>query len=577
MKQLIANLKQVEVITWPATVLVTTFQVALGPTYTSISSGTQVQNEQNVFLATEVVYWTLAILAKTTFLKNKRIVDAPAASITTLIALALIASLGSRVFSVLWFHQPMQTLSPVRLLTIALSVFIWNLLIALWVGQSKQHKNEIQNLQAAIQQTEALERQAKPVLEQAQARTIAKIEETINAAWVKLNPGGRVSMQLIDLVNDVVRPLSREIAATEIGVISQKFDQLTKISIRQRWERWKLLLTNLSLYDPVFTPIVVVVLPYFTRTFVAKPLGAERSLVIAYLMFISVMYAGRKLEKKFGKNLTLENRITVALVVFVVTASADAVIFSSLFSRIGATSIPMIASAELLICAMVMMIRLIFADRRQIVLELQRLKERLSWLTARSSQLIWVEQQRLSNLVHGHMQAQIVSAAFKFEENETDSKAAKKLLANLHSELSQILTHHNRTEPVPTFIESLKILWSQSIQIDSNMETGVAEILANDQDASDAIIEVIREALTNAAKHSKAKNVTIQFALQSGASTDDLANGYIKLCITNDGAPLSQGSKAGAGSAFFSAVSLKWNLETVNDHVEFSALIPFSK
>lgn len=575
MKQLIASFKQVEVLTWQAAFFVCILLVFFGPLFSSLANGTPRANEQNVFLVTSVIYLVFVAVAKATFLSGKKIGEAPIRSLLALVFLCFLASAGSRIISVTFFEQPLTSISPVRLVTTSIAVAIWTLTLALWLGQTKAHKREMQQLESEIHKLAALELQSVQVLKQAQTRTISKIEETLNSAWAKLNPGERVSDQLLEMVNKVVRPLSREIAANEIAEIEAKFNQLISVSFAKRVKRWRSLLGGLSIFDPVYTPVFLVVLPYLSRTLIAEPLGAERSLLISYFLFFLVMKTGQLLERNFRKTWSLNRRIGIAVALWGISATVDAAVFSLLFSRAGFSTFPVIIFANLVVFVLFLTIRLIFEDRRQILLQTQELKEKLNWLNARTKQLIWVEQQRLSNLVHGHMQAQITATALRFEEQ--DAPNTKGLLQKLHGELEEILANHNRTEPVPLFIESMKLLWGNSIKITSRHSRQVEVVMSKDHEASDAIIEIIREAITNAAKHSRAKNIRINLDLEQTAKPVDLEQGFISLSIENDGAGLSRNFSQGAGLEFFNSVSSSWNLEAVENMVRLTAKVPYSK
>ena len=95
-------------------------------------------------------------------------------------------------------------------------------------------------------------------------------------------------------------------------------------------------------------------------------------------------------------------------------------------------------------------------------------------------------------------------------------------------------------------------------------------LIESDLSASSSLDEFVREAVTNAVKHSKATTVKAKIERHN--------QGYLSVSVRN---PLPQAvatlppARSGIGSQTYDAVTRNWSLSTAANHVILQGEIPF--
>lgn len=574
MKELFERLKNVEVFNWPAAIFVLVMVNLLGPIYSSLSAGGSLDDWRRVFIATTLVYFLFVALAKLSFLKDKSIRQSPILSLASLIIAALIISLGTRLLAVFWLDLPVSRLIALRIVTISIASIVWHLALALVVYEEKKHRIELATLIAAIETSAKNELSASQQLIELRARTISLIEETLTKAWQKLRPSGSVREELLDVVNFIVRPLGREILRKEIPSAQTNIEAMVKVPWREKANRWATHLDSISIFDNLATPIAIAVVPYMSRNFIAAPLGAERGVLISYLLFFTMATVGKKLDRKLKARSSLKFRFRIAAGIVISVCFLDAYLFSVLFSAAEFGLSLSAVVGNLTICLVILFLRVVKFDRTKIIEELNIVSEQLYWSQARLRQLVWVERQRLANLVHGHIQSQIIATAARFETQNLSERETLALFKKLRRELKKIIRDESRTESIPKLLKSLKTLWKNSVDIKWSISSEAQKILEVDQNTADSVIEIIREGILNSVKHAQAKflEVTILVAEDEGNTTK---KGFLSVTVANDGKPFPKNLKKGQGLAFLDMAAAEWHLSSSTDQTLMKAKIAF--
>ena len=169
------------------------------------------------------------------------------------------------------------------------------------------------------------------------------------------------------------------------------------------------------------------------------------------------------------------------------------------------------------------------------------------WTAARLRQLAWSERQALGRLVHGTIQARLVSTALQIQLNAPVDTA--RTIEGLGEEIRATLDRHGEP-PWDEALADLEDVWQEAITLEVNVSDTCAAALATDEVAAHALAETLREAVQNAVRHGGASRVT---ALVSAA------DGHLAITVTDDGRPGPLGPP-GFGSHLLDGACVSWSL-----------------
>lgn len=191
-------------------------------------------------------------------------------------------------------------------------------------------------------------------------------------------------------------------------------------------------------------------------------------------------------------------------------------------------------------------------------------------LVAYNSQL---REQRLglSRVLHGAIQDELTSAAFRLSQEINSGKADDTLLAELVTRIDSVVETVKRpamTNPdVLKSIHELEALWSGLVKIHVDVSPETQQALAKNSAASYTVIEIIREACSNALRHGKAQNICVQI-------THKLSIPVLEISICNDGEPVHEAAKPGVGSLLLDKLTLSWEWTKSEGQICLTASIP---
>ena len=106
-------------------------------------------------------------------------------------------------------------------------------------------------------------------------------------------------------------------------------------------------------------------------------------------------------------------------------------------------------------------------------------------------------------------------------------------------------------------------LWQDTCQITFEIDESVSQLLRERTGLARCVVEVCREAITNATKQDQPENIAVTLLRQ-----EDL----IRVEVENDGLGLTE-SRAGYGTELIDQLTHQSSLQTVGDKVVFRALI----
>jgi signal transduction histidine kinase len=109
--------------------------------------------------------------------------------------------------------------------------------------------------------------------------------------------------------------------------------------------------------------------------------------------------------------------------------------------------------------------------------------------------------------------------------------------------------------------------WHGLCKIDLAMSDAVEATLKQDPTCVETVLEIAREACSNAIRHGSAENIHLTVEL---VDTD-----LVKLTVINDGTKVDSQSKRGVGSAYLDDCSYSHELVANSDGATLIATIPY--
>jgi signal transduction histidine kinase len=105
-------------------------------------------------------------------------------------------------------------------------------------------------------------------------------------------------------------------------------------------------------------------------------------------------------------------------------------------------------------------------------------------------------------------------------------------------------------ESVSEVLNQIVEIWSDASSIFVEIPESLETAITNQPLASEALIEISREFITNAIKHGKASKVSLKVSKLDGSR--------IAIEVSDDGQGIPPGAKPGFGSKLLSELSLVW-------------------
>ena len=178
--------------------------------------------------------------------------------------------------------------------------------------------------------------------------------------------------------------------------------------------------------------------------------------------------------------------------------------------------------------------------------------QQLEILNASLRQELWLNRRRTASVLHGPVQAALFASAMKLSQEQ---KPTAELVAEVEQDISAALEKLNNPsnlegEDISDLLNQIVEIWSDAAKITIEIPEPLEAEIALSPLASEALIEISREFITNAIKHGKASSVSLKVS-----RLDDLR---IAIKVVDDGQGLPPGAKPGFGSKLLSELSLVW-------------------
>lgn len=437
-----------------------------------------------------------------------------------------------------------------RMASGAALIIIWFTATAVVIDSRSRYRTGFQELAERLEQQRLLRARGNSILTDREAKLVNQVRSTLNDA---LKQGAKTS-EIHDAVDLLVRPLAHDLASSRPSL--EAVQPKPKIRIKFL----PIMVTAFEKTPYSFGPVIFVSVlgTFYSKLWQLGWLGLVDSILSAgFIWFFFAL--GSKLDK-FGWWAW----------VFWLSAGLASAVTTGFFSGVSPLENPMpvfYLSLNILIPALlVAFLRAYDYEANRNLGRLDSILESLRWETIALQQQAWVQQKRIARFVHSDLQARIRAFALRLELSGSQPKAED--IEQLRLECEMSLALGGEYQDFEKFIAELKDLWEGIAQISFQSLVEVRGQVAADPFAQIALIEIVREAVTNAVKHGRASKIDVSVEQHELGGHQNLM-----VEVKDNGQGKKQGGQ-GLGSSVLTELTLSWSLETTDLGATLRAVVP---
>lgn len=186
----------------------------------------------------------------------------------------------------------------------------------------------------------------------------------------------------------------------------------------------------------------------------------------------------------------------------------------------------------------------------------------------------WLSLQRVARQLHGQVQGILYASAMMFANSKTiDSKLINQIDHNLVHLLHQLEVGQQLQFDFSAALDSVFLVYQGMLEIEFEVRSPLQVHQFSHTQAGESVVELTREAIANAVKHSNAKTIRVLLSSAQGQ--------VICVQVANDLHPQSGAADwqhsapitAGFGTRLYNALCQSWRLEKLAGWWVFTALI----
>jgi signal transduction histidine kinase len=455
------------------------------------------------------------------------------------------AALGIMPEAELWY----------RLLGGPLYVYGTIAVLAIFNASRMRHENTLADLEAEKVELDELRGGIRERIRLQRADLLRRVQMALEPAVQQIqseleNSSKTVSAKLTDLVDTVVRPLSRD-----IGSNSQFDDQVSQISRRASGAYSKSRFPSRLSAGAMIVPEIA----FFGTASIAiasNVITFPGAVLLTSVLSLVVIFLSYKFFQKLLLNVWVP--FLVAFLISISVAVISGVIANTALGLLGYQLSPTLyiqsISAQVVITLVSFYMQFLRTQRRDAEREMTNVVSDLAIMNSQLRQEVWLNRRRIASILHGSVQSALYASAIRLAKTDTPTPEE---VAAVQADISAAINKLESTEGAENFgevLEQIKTVWDGAVEIELPIiGVEIQEKLDANPVASACAAEVVREAVSNAAKHGKAEHVVIALE-QTGPN-------LLGITVTNDGQPLGDEVVAGYGSSILDEVAFTWQLE----------------
>ena len=382
-----------------------------------------------------------------------------------------------------------------------------------------------------------------------------------NLKGAKAAEMGKEVQALRATVDDIVRPLSLDIAENssdlEVAEVSR-----AKISLRQEF-RFDANIEVAKMMLPFWSAVLI--------TLVSTPAALvfyRQDALIALGIFAFVSAAVIELFAVVLRRLSLSTLPALILQLGVFATAGFASSYAIALANLEAGTYPTgrIVTLSIIIGLGVFIGQLRQTHRAATEDAAREVNAQLELLNSQARRELWLNRRRIAMVLHGPVQAALYASAMRLAQAVRPSKKLiQTVTADLENALVVLKFDSIESPDLKSVLSQISDVWAGTCEIYLNISKSVYQATKKNALLSEAVVEVLREGISNAIKHGQATEIEVEAKI---------ADKLIELSIVNNGkAPVNKAGK-GFGSKLYDELTLDWNLSEMADgRTKFGATI----
>jgi nitrate/nitrite-specific signal transduction histidine kinase len=178
---------------------------------------------------------------------------------------------------------------------------------------------------------------------------------------------------------------------------------------------------------------------------------------------------------------------------------------------------------------------------------------------------IWLARRNTAWVLHGPIQSALTSAAMALGSN-SEQLRERKAIRDTIADALEALESKSPTQPrLEDALTDITRVWERSCKVEVELDSVADLLLQEDIDSAFCVIEIVREAVSNAVRHGRATRISARIAL----TQDQL----IQVTVENNGVACPELQDIGLGSAMLDQITHQWTRENLPNGVRLSAFV----
>ncbi len=387
-------------------------------------------------------------------------------------------------------------------------------------------------------------------------RASTLLEPTISEIRVLLQDGlsdaeaRDVSARITEVVNEVVRPTSRQLADSPPFVLGALEPQQPAVF---QWLSDRLDVTR------AIRPGLVMVLGWLIITPGILILGPDWRVLgasfLASLSIVLVLLGVKAIWPRGFRRMPAALGLGLLAVIYVLSIWATQLIVQ----QVGDSAAGQAAWSTMswrglalwgVLAFLVSVLAMLDEHGRQNRASLAELNVELEEVLARLRREAWLLHRTVALAVHGPVQSALVSTAMRLSASDRTEDSINDARRRLDEALTAIEHDHHEVPSINDALADLTGLWTPVVQIKADVWPSAESRLAGNTGLRRCVIEICREAASNAIRHGRA--TALDISLIGMGET-------IVIRVSDDGDGVPSESIAGLGEAMLDDTCLRWS------------------
>ena len=382
-----------------------------------------------------------------------------------------------------------------------------------------------------------------------------------------------VRKHLHHVIADVIRPVVEQMLANRTSVeMSEPTQAIASVNISRIFRRVRV--------SESFWPLVqgsFAVLPTFATNVLG--FGFLTGLLITLAMlatWIILLLLAKTLIGTRADNLDYRLQLLIIGLIFSVAVTPSAIIANQFPVGTGGASLTGLSYAYALTAGYGMALWAAYMNELgAIYVERARYLQLIKWKIAEVNSRSWHQQLHFARRVHGALQSEVAALAIRLDREISKGKADEALLADLRTKLEErvrvVFDAPEAITDLGDVLAEIAETWDGVCQISVALTDGDAKDILRDQVAVETALEVVREGISNAVRHGKAKNVEVSVEL--------IEANIVRVRVANDGslfdASLVATGRQGIGSMHLKDCAIDYSIAPTENRTVLLADLPF--